>query len=196
MKVRYVDENNLIWGKQLYLYENDGVVVSKDTDDVFFINKGNQIKIADFKEVIIEAYLHNPRTVYFEKFDDEEIRNFDRVGRRARNNIDIINKNDVFMMFNTSNRKVDLIKGFKVEKEHIQDCNLMNYAFNLTRENDRKTFRYHFIVDEVIDPYITFKKTDDIEYKEVASVLKDALEDKTGLELKVREIEKPKILKK
>ena len=194
MKVKYIDKNNCLWDKQLYLYENDGVVITKDSEEVFFINKGTNIFVTDFNKAIFEGYLHNNGNVYYEKFSDEEVLNMDKIGKKARKNLDTIDTNDSFMTL--SNKQIEFLKGFKTHKKRNMDGNFLNIDIDLTRDKDGRIFNYNFVIDELINPSIRYDETDDKDIIKTGELLKDSLQELTGLEIEVKQKEKQKILRK
>ena len=191
MKVKYVDENNCLWGKQLYLYENDGVVVTKDAENVYFINKGNQILVADKSKVVFEGYLHNPGKVYYEKMDDEEIIEIDKLGKVARENLKAIDKTGAFMTL--SNKKLDFLPGYNIERHRVMDGNFLNVTLDITRESDKKEFNYRFLIDDMIRPSLIYDKTDDEDTVKLGERVKLELESMTGLKIETKQIEKQKV---
>ena len=186
MKVKYIDKNNCLWDKQLYLYENDGVVITKDSDEVFFINKGTNIFVTDLNKAIFEGYLHNNGNVYYEKFTDEEVVNMDKMGKKARKNLDTIDTTDAFMTL--SNKQIEFIKGFKTHKKRNMDGNFLNIDIDLTRDKDGRVFNYSFVIDELINPSIRYDETDDKDIIKTGELLKDSLQELTGLEIEVKQI--------
>ena len=194
MKVKYVDKNNLIWGKQLYLYDNDGVVVTKDSDNLYLINKGNKILMADLKTVVLECYLHNDSEVYFEKMEDEDILYTSKLGRRAKANLDTLDRTESYMKL--ANEKLEFLNEYTINKKRETNSNFLDLRLKVTRNKDNKEFNYRFLLDEYIRPYLEYKVTEDEEYSKVAVELMNGLKQMTGLDISIRQTEEQKVKKR